>query len=853
MNAAFFSRLYLRLRPHSRKLFAASGVFILLCVFLAARAPVRDDILGLVPTEPAYLAEQFTVLREAPVARMLSITVSAPANGNGEGDGDAAAATTAAAVARMLADSLRGPLIPKVITGNGVTVTPALMADFCSRVPLLMDEAGLAALDGYLGEEAMAAALHKDVSLLLPAGGIALRELVAMDPLGICGGTMKALAPGTGSGTGSLANGMLLSADGRHALVLAEPASSLADAGAAVAVMERVRSATRELPPGSETIVVGGHRHTEENSAVIQADLRRIMPASIALLALAFLVFVRTRQGLVIVLLPGAALAVAAGGTALVYGELSGIVLGFGSVVLGITADYAIHVYYAVRSGRDVGDSLDRIRLPLLLGAMTTLAAFAAFFASSIPAIMQMTWFAICGVVSAVALALVVLPHCLTPNQAANPARGQAPGQAPGQASGQAPDHVPGHIPGQAPRGTSGPVSAIKPRSRSLGLLWGGLLLLLAFLFYSVPVNGDVRDLSYASEANLADELRSRKIWGGLREGALFAVSGETLEDALEHNDRLWAALRALPPESGFSARDVFGLGPILPATGAQRARREAWLAFWEERGPAALARLSRLAAGQGFSDGAFAPFQKWIASPPPLITPDFFADAGFALPLTLIHESGEAGRQYMLYSYVPAAPISPAAAETIRENGAVYVSGETFREALRDATGDDILRFGGLALAGIVCMSFWGLRSLSRMGLMLLPVAAGLACVLAVFRAAGMSLNIFHAMALPLVMALSVDYGMFMLSHLEGRLGKESRMSVLLSGITTLSGFGVLMLAEHPALFSLGFTVSLGIAGALLAALTVLPFFVSRHGPGSGSGSGPGFDDKKGEDSVSA
>jgi predicted RND superfamily exporter protein len=73
-------------------------------------------------------------------------------------------------------------------------------------------------------------------------------------------------------------------------------------------------------------------------------------------------------------------------------------------------------------------------------------------------------------------------------------------------------------------------------------------------------------------------------------------------------------------------------------------------------------------------------------------------------------------------------------------------------------------------------------------------------------------------------VLALSVDYGVFMTARLGGAVSAETERAVLLSGLTSLSGFGALLLARHPALFSLGLTVSLGLFAALISALVLLP-----------------------------
>jgi predicted RND superfamily exporter protein len=45
-----------------------------------------------------------------------------------------------------------------------------------------------------------------------------------------------------------------------------------------------------------------------------------------------------------------------------------------------------------------------------------------------------------------------------------------------------------------------------------------------------------------------------------------------------------------------------------------------------------------------------------------------------------------------------------------------------------------------------------------------------------------------------------------------------------MLSGLTTITGFGALVFAQHPALFSIGLTVLLGIGAAIPSAIYVIP-----------------------------
>jgi hypothetical protein len=54
--------------------------------------------------------------------------------------------------------------------------------------------------------------------------------------------------------------------------------------------------------------------------------------------------------------------------------------------------------------------------------------------------------------------------------------------------------------------------------------------------------------------------------------------------------------------------------------------------------------------------------------------------------------------------------------------------------------------------------------------------------------------------------------------------LGKSTGKAVMVSGLTTIAGFGSLMLAKHRGIESLGFVMSVGVATCMIAALTFLP-----------------------------
>ena len=92
-----------------------------------------------------------------------------------------------------------------------------------------------------------------------------------------------------------------------------------------------------------------------------------------------------------------------------------------------------------------------------------------------------------------------------------------------------------------------------------------------------------------------------------------------------------------------------------------------------------------------------------------------------------------------------------------------------------------------------------------------------------------GQSLTLPGAAALILVMGLGADYGILMLHELSSKLSFGAFKSILVSGLTTLSGIGVLILAEHPVLHELGKITFVGLISEMLAVLVIIPFLCKK------------------------
>jgi hopanoid biosynthesis associated RND transporter like protein HpnN len=140
-------------------------------------------------------------------------------------------------------------------------------------------------------------------------------------------------------------------------------------------------------------------------------------------------------------------------------------------------------------------------------------------------------------------------------------------------------------------------------------------------------------------------------------------------------------------------------------------------------------------------------------------------------------------------------------------------------------------------------------LRSATGTLLALTPLALGMMWTLGLMRLLGLEFNLANVWAVPLIIGAAVEYGVntYMRSMDEGQtegpmLPRSAVLAVMLNGLTTITGFGSLMIAHHRGMWSLGLLLTLGTAVSLVAALGVLPslmrLFAGGRRPGRGNAS---------------
>ena len=132
-------------------------------------------------------------------------------------------------------------------------------------------------------------------------------------------------------------------------------------------------------------------------------------------------------------------------------------------------------------------------------------------------------------------------------------------------------------------------------------------------------------------------------------------------------------------------------------------------------------------------------------------------------------------------------------------------------------------------SLIAIALLVFIHFRKVSCVVLALIPVGVGFLWMVGLMGLFGIPFNPANVMTLPLIIGIGVTNGIHILNRFAEEqhpsiLARSTGKAVLVSGLTTIAGFGSLILAQHRGIQSLGYIMATGTATCMFVGLTFLP-----------------------------
>ena len=132
-------------------------------------------------------------------------------------------------------------------------------------------------------------------------------------------------------------------------------------------------------------------------------------------------------------------------------------------------------------------------------------------------------------------------------------------------------------------------------------------------------------------------------------------------------------------------------------------------------------------------------------------------------------------------------------------------------------------------ALAAILVVLYLDLGSLRHTLLAMLPLGLGMLQLFGILGLLDIPLNPANMIVLPLILGIGIDDGVHVIHDFRRQRGRyhmspSTASAVLITSLTTMVGFGSLMIASHRGLQSLGRVLTIGVSCCLFTSLVMLP-----------------------------
>lgn len=132
-------------------------------------------------------------------------------------------------------------------------------------------------------------------------------------------------------------------------------------------------------------------------------------------------------------------------------------------------------------------------------------------------------------------------------------------------------------------------------------------------------------------------------------------------------------------------------------------------------------------------------------------------------------------------------------------------------------------------ALAIILVVLWLDFRNLTDVILASLPLGVGVVLMFGLLGYWEIPLNPANMIALPLILGIGIDYGVHIVHEYRAqqgpyRMSSSTAVAVFVDSLTTIVGYGALMVASHRGLQSLGRVLTIGVSTCLFCSVVILP-----------------------------
>lgn len=799
----FFLKIYDFFSENKSLLFAITIIITIVCVFFASKIDFSEDISGFLPENENNERENYALQHLG-----TSNTIMVYFSKTNEDADDFLMYDAIDAFVNSLYDNNIEDYTNKIQYSIDESEIIEKMNFISNNLPYFLKKDDYKRIDSLIVKENIFKQIENDKNILGTIHGGMMKSVMTNDPLFISSELLNGLSNFKMNDNFNSKDGYIFNKDG-EAVVMIEskyPLSETANNKKLTKLIDKSAEETENLIKDVDVLPFGAAYVSVGNAEQIKKD--SILTISIAIILIIIILAYSYRSLRIIVALPLSLLfgmIFALGITSLLSDEVSLIAVGISSIIIGIAANYPLHVLDHKYHGFGTRQTLNDIVNPLTIGNITTVGAFLSLLFISSPAMKNLGVFASMLLVGTIFFVLLVMPH-IVPEKS--------------------------RFYSKEPKRLFKKFTDIQFENSRVLILVIFALTVASFFIGKAGFDADMSKINYMTDEQkvlmkklITDTENSDK--------TLYIVAdGENLENALNNYEEILPDLEKLANND--SNLRLTSIGVYLPSKKEQEKRLELWENYWKDKNiyPAIEAAAEKI----GFKKDAFKNFKE-------LITRDFeVQDAEYFQTLTnnladnyIIDEENRA----MIFSVIH---INPDDFENVKnnlKNDKKYSNNKVFAFSQESALStvvsslsddfDFVLYICSFIVFFFLLVSF-GRIELSMIAF--LPLAISWLWILSIMNVFDIQFNIVNIILATFIFGMGDDYTIFMMEGClyENRFGKKMlstyKSTVALSALIMFVGIGCLILAKHPAMKQLGQVVIVGMFCVVLAAYIIPSFF---------------------------
>ena len=676
-------------------------------------------------------------------------------------------------------------------------------------------------------------------------------------------------------------NGYLVSANRRFVFLMVEPKETEDDGfngrQASIAAIRQAIASLRPQFPGLAAGVTGTKALDSDEMVSVQADgTIATVACFVGITLLYFLFFRKLRHPFLVACTLAVGLAWTMGFISLAVGHLTVITMFVGPMLLGLADDFGVHFMTRYEEERARGQSsqaaltevFEHAVPGITAGAVTTTLAFFAIMLADFRGIQELGLITSGGLLLSLLATVIVLPALVTLLESYHPWH-----QAEGKRT---------FLEGTFTRLGSALVQQRRVLLGSLAIVTLCSLMALPRLSFDYNLlNLQAHGTESVKWEKRIIENSERSSWNALttastpaeakRKAAAFqqlssvgsvesaaSLIPDQQEERLELIRSLAPAFSdlppALPPTAPVDVRDLQGTLEKLKLKirtdntewDPQKKPAEQELAEARQALLSIIDRLQEMPEGESqaalvrFQQALLLDFQdKWSLLRDNLNPsgPISFADVPLQLKSRFVSRDGT---KFLLQIYPK---------HNIRERGHLEEFISQLRQVDPDVTGSPVIGYEAMgamkrgyiegavyAFLAILIVTFFTLRRISDTLLAVLPLVLGIIWTAGLMWVFNLQFNLANLVAVPLIIGIGVENGIHIVHRFReaGESGPElvagsTGQAVALFSLTTMIGFGSLMVARYYGVFSMGLLLTIAVGSVLVASLGVLPLLLTR------------------------